>query len=109
MAVTRLDDMVRGWFIGDFSPVAFRTQSVEVAVQHFSAGSHEAAHFHRQATEVTLLLHGRCRMAGREIQVGEIVTLPPGTISAFEALEDCITVVVKLPGVLDDKFVVAEC
>lgn len=107
--VVRLDAMVRGWFVGDFAPAAYRTKDIEVAVQQFVAGSIEPAHVHLKATEITLLLQGRCRMAGRELSAGDIITLPPGVVSDFEALEACITVVVKHPSVLNDKFVVNEC
>lgn len=105
-SVVKLDDMVRGWFVGDFYPAAFRSRDVEVAVQRFTAGAYEKAHYHRQATEITLLINGRATMAGHELCAGDIITLTPGTVSGFVALEDCLTVVVKLPGVLNDKFMV---
>lgn len=99
-----LGDMVGGWFVGAFEPVSHFTKDVEVAVKHFSAGYRGRAHHHKIATEVTLLLSGCARMAGYELRAGDIVTLIPGISSVFEALEDCVTVVVKHPGMLDDKF-----
>lgn len=102
----RLEDMVGGWFVGAFTPAALPCDSAEVAVKHYVAGFVEGAHEHRIATEVTLLLTGRARMCGREIVAGDILVLPPGTISGFQALEDCTTVVVKTPSVLGDKYVV---
>ncbi|KPZ23952.1 hypothetical protein ALO38_200196 [Pseudomonas coronafaciens pv. zizaniae] len=39
-------------------------------------------------------------------EAGDIIVLEPGDITAFEALTDATTVVVKLPGALDDKYVV---
>ncbi|MBE4916943.1 hypothetical protein INF70_22365, partial [Enterobacter cloacae complex sp. P4RS] len=73
-SVLKLDDMVRGWFVGNFSPAALRTADVEVAVQRFTKGTIESNHYHRQATEVTLLLSGRARMAGLELHAGDIIT-----------------------------------
>lgn len=99
----RLQDMTRGWFVGDFSPAALRCAGAEVAVQRFAAGEVEAPHEHRIATEVTLLLEGTARMCGRTLTAGEILVLPPGTVTGFEALTDCTTVVVKTPSVLGDK------
>ena len=32
MDVYRLDDMVKGWFVGDFEPTALRTAACEVSV-----------------------------------------------------------------------------
>ncbi|WP_434747266.1 cupin domain-containing protein [Pantoea sp. Lu_F5_004] len=101
---SRLADMTRGWFVGAFSPAAYQTSDVEVAVQSFPAGYRGEAHYHRIATEVTLLLSGEARMAGEPLVAGDILTLMPGTSTAFEALTDCVTVVVKHPGTLDDKY-----
>lgn len=100
----QLSDMKGGWFVGAFSPAAFTTTEVEVAVQHFPAGYCAEWHHHKIATEVTLLLSGRACMAGIELKSGDILTLSPGTSSSFYALETCTTVVVKLPGALNDKY-----
>ncbi|RTP97310.1 hypothetical protein EKN38_22370 [Enterobacter sp. WCHEn045836] len=99
-----IKDMIGGWFVGSFSPAAFNTSDVEIAVQKFSAGHRGKLHHHKIATEVTLLLSGRARMAGHILDAGDILTLPPGISSSFEALEDCVTVVVKHPGALNDKY-----
>ncbi|EMJ5851802.1 cupin domain-containing protein [Klebsiella aerogenes] len=105
---SRLDNMIGGWFVGAFQPASYNTSDVEVAVQAFPAGYKGEYHYHRQATEITLLLSGRAWMAGRLLFPGDILTLEPGTPSSFVALEDCRTVVVKHPGVLNDKFLVGE-
>jgi len=103
-----LDNMTGGWFVGAFSPAAYSTADVEVAVQHFPAGYKGELHIHHKATEITVLLSGRACMAGELLLPGDILTLAPGTASAFAALEDCMTVVVKHPGVLNDKFLTGE-
>ncbi len=100
----RLSDMTCGWFVGAFSPAAFTTADVEVAVQRFPAGYRGAAHHHKVATEVTLLLSGEALMAGEHLISGDILTLAPGVSSTFAALTDCVTVVVKHPGVQNDKY-----
>jgi quercetin dioxygenase-like cupin family protein len=104
MKHARLEDMVKGWFVGGFQPTALATQACEVAVKRYRAGDREAAHFHKVATEVTLVLSGRVRMAGREWGEGDIVVLAPGEVTDFEALTDAVNVVVKTPGALDDKY-----
>ena len=40
-AVQRLEDMVRGWFVGDFTPSVVRTAAVEVAIQTYGQGHAE--------------------------------------------------------------------
>lgn len=104
----RLDDMVRGWFVGAFAPTALSSNACEVAVQRYSAGQREARHVHKVATEVTLVLSGRVVMGGREWSAGDIIVLEPGEPTAFEALTDAVNVVVKVPGALGDKYLVEE-
>jgi quercetin dioxygenase-like cupin family protein len=104
--VHRLDDMVRGWFVGDFTPAVVRTQAVEVAVQEYSKGHVEPRHVHRIATELTVIVSGRATMDGVVYRAGDIVTIPPGHATDFMAMEDTVTVVVKLPSVRGDKYLV---
>lgn len=101
-----LADMVKGWFVGGFAPTAYQTQDCEVAVKHYAAGDHEGAHYHKVATEITVIVSGRVRMCGQEWGPGAIVVLSPGDVTDFEALTDATNVVVKLPGALNDKYVV---
>jgi len=106
MKTARLENMVKGWFVGGFEPAVFSTQSCEVGVKHYKAGDREAAHYHKVATELTVVLSGSVRMCDQLWGEGDIIALAPGDITAFEALTDAITVVVKLPGTLDDKYIV---
>lgn len=96
--------MVKGWFVGDFAPSALRTAAAEVAVKRYKAGDQESAHFHKQSSEVTLVLEGSVEMCGRRLNSGDIIRLDPGEVTGFKALTDTITVVVKLPSVIGDKF-----
>lgn len=104
MKHAKLSEMVKGWFVGGFNPAAHSTDACEVAVKQYKAGDKEETHYHKVATEITLVLSGRVRMAGREWGAGDIVVLEPGEATDFEALSDAINVVVKTPGALDDKF-----
>jgi len=103
----RLESMIKGWFVGDFAPVALRSAHCEVAIKHCAAGDHEAAHYHAVATELTAIVSGRVRMLGREWGAGDILTIEPGEATDFTALTEVVTVVVKLPSAKDDKFVLA--
>ena len=104
MKHARLDQMVRGWFVGGFSPSAYQTQACEVAVKHYKAGDYEEKHHHKVATEITLVLSGTVRMNGKEWRSGDIIVLEPGEQTDFEAVTDAINVVVKTPGALNDKY-----
>jgi quercetin dioxygenase-like cupin family protein len=100
-----LDEMFKGWFVGNFSPSVAKTNNCEVAVKRYSKGDYEPAHYHKIATEITLILEGKVRMAGREWSAGDIIEIEPGEITDFEALTDVRNVVVKIPGVENDKYI----
>ena len=100
----RLKDFVRGWFIGDFEPSIIKTQDVEVAIQHFEAGSIEPEHRHKIATELTVIVKGRVNISGNEYKQGDILEIEPGEYSEFHAIDDVTTVVVKFPSVKNDKY-----
>ncbi len=104
MEIFHLDEMVKGWFVGDFTPTALRTAAAEVAVKRYKAGEHETAHYHKVATEITLILEGTVEMSGRRLSNGDIIKLLPGETSDFFAITDVTTVVVKQPSVGGDKY-----
>ena len=106
MKSARLEKMVKGWFVGNFSPTAFATEGCEVAVKCYAAGETEGEHFHKIATEITLVLSGCVEMAGKTWEGGDIIVLSPGETTAFRALQDSVTVVVKVPGATNDKYIV---
>jgi hypothetical protein len=104
MIVRRLDEMVGGWVVGDFDPVCLRTRACEMACKYYTAGDSETAHVHRVAVEITVIAAGRARMNGRTITRGDVVVLAPGEPADFTALDDTITMVVKMPSVPGDKY-----
>ena len=96
--------MIKGWFIGNFIPSLIKTDQVEVAVKKYSKGEYEGLHFHKISTEVTVIVSGRVRMNGIEYSSGDIIVIEPYTSTDFEALEDTINTVVKIPGSIQDKY-----
>lgn len=104
-----LDEFVRGWFVGGFEPSLYKTTDVEVAVQSYKRGDKEQAHFHKIATEITLIVSGKARMNNQILDAGDILRILPGEVTDFEALEDTVTTVVKLPGALNDKYLESKC
>jgi hypothetical protein len=104
MDKNNLNNLVRGWFVGGFEPTVFKTVDVEVAVQRFKKGDKEASHCHKIATEITVIVSGKAKMKGLVLTEGDIVRIEPGEYTDFEAIEDTITTVVKLPGALNDKY-----
>jgi mannose-6-phosphate isomerase-like protein (cupin superfamily) len=104
MKVARLNDMTKGWFVGNFSPTLYASEAVEVAVKYYRAGDHEGRHSHRVATEITAVVSGEVVMCGQSFLAGDIVVLEPGDSTDFTAVTDAVTTVVKLPCVAGDKY-----
>jgi quercetin dioxygenase-like cupin family protein len=108
MKVKHLEDMTKGWFVGNFEPSLYKTNDCEVAVKSYKKGEAEKKHYHKIATEITVIVKGKVRMFDTIFSEGDIVVAEPGDATAFEALEDAVNVVVKLPGANDDKYEVEE-
>ena len=96
--------MIKGWFVGQFNPSAYSSNDVEVAVKRYNKGDREGVHHHRIATEVTVIVSGAVRMNQVEYSQNDIIVIDPYEATDFLALEDVITVVVKMPGALEDKY-----
>jgi quercetin dioxygenase-like cupin family protein len=105
MKFFHLKDMVKGWFVGNFEPTALLTQDVEVAVKNYKAGDYEPAHYHKIATEITVIADGEVRMNGVTYSSGDIILIEPNQATDFLAITDVITTVVKFPGAKDDKYI----
>ena len=105
MDTFKIDDMKGGWFVGDFEPSMHKTQSCEVAYKEYKAGFIDQQHHHKIATEFTLITKGHVKMNDLELKAGDGVVIKPGESIEFTVLEDASTVVVKIPGASNDKYI----
>lgn len=101
----KLEDMIKGWFIGNFKPTLFQTEDVEVGIKKYKVGEHEARHHHKIATEFTVVLNGEVEMNGKRYTNGDIIKIMPGVSADFTAITDVYTVVVKIPSSGNDKYI----
>lgn len=108
MRQAKLNEMVKGWFVGNFEPTLYKTNDVEVAVKRYRAGDGEAKHYHKIATEVTVVVSGTVRMNGKEYSADDVIVIEPGDATDFCAVTDAVTAVVKLPGANNDKYLAEE-
>ena len=106
MKVDKLKDMFRGWVVGNFDPSLWKTDDVEVAVKTYKKGDYEAKHYHKVATEITIISKGRVLMNNELYEEGDIITIEPGEATDFRATNDVITTVIKFPCVSGDKYLV---
>lgn len=104
MKIVKLEEMSKGWFVGEFEPTLIKSKDVEVAVKEYRKGDKENRHYHKLATEVTVICTGRVRMNGIEYRKGDMILIEPNESTDFEALEDTITTVCKHPCAIGDKY-----
>ena len=83
MKIDNLDKMIGGWFIGNFEPSLFKTNDFEVAVKRYNKGDYESHHYHKIATEYTVIINGRVKMNGIEYGTGIIITMEPNELTYF--------------------------
>ncbi len=102
----RIEDFKGGWFIGNFEPKIVKTEGCEVAVKSYKKGDRERAHVHKLADEYTVVVSGKCKLNGEILGPGDIALIEKGEAMTedFEALEDTINTVVKIPSVIGDKY-----
>lgn len=104
MDIYNLNDYIKGWFIGNFEPSLLKTENFEVAIKKYSAGEYEKAHYHKIATELTVIISGEVEMNGIFFKENDIIKINTNEKTDFKCLTDVITVVIKTPSVKNDKY-----
>ena len=104
MKVDKLDTFFKGWVVGNFNPSLFKTNDFEVAVKEYKTGEYEQNHYHKVATEITIITQGLVRMNGTVYTKGDVITIEPGESTDFKVLDNTTTTVIKFPCVEGDKY-----
>jgi mannose-6-phosphate isomerase-like protein (cupin superfamily) len=104
MKIKNIQDMKRGWLIGDFEPSILQTKDFEVGILTHKKGEFWSAHLHKESEEYNLLLDGKMEINGVLIEPGTIFIIEKNEISKPEFLEDCRVLVVKVPSLPGDKY-----
>ena len=106
MKINKIEEMVGGWFIGDFEPSVLKTKDFEVCYKFHHAGEIWDNHYHKVATEINYLIRGKMNLSGIELNQGDIFTIYPDKVAIPEFLTDCELIVVKTPSIKEDKYIV---
>jgi|694.fasta_scaffold27359_8 quercetin dioxygenase-like cupin family protein len=100
-----LNEMVKGWFVGDFTPSVFKTSEFEVGVKKYLKGDAEESHYHKEADEYTVVIVGKVQMNNLIFTEGDIIEVKRNEVTNFICIEDTITAVVKTKSVKNDKYI----
>lgn len=103
-----LKEMKCGWYIGDFLPSAYKTNQFEVCFTKHKKDEFWDTHFHKVATEITLILKGKMEINDNIYLAGDIIVIHPNEVASPVFLEDTELVIVKTPSDVKDKFIVSH-
>lgn len=106
MNIKKISDFKGGWFIGAFEPTLYNTSYFEVAVKDYKAGDEEPNHYHKLADEYTIVAVGEVEMNGETYKEGDIIHVNINECVKFKAITDAKTLVIKLPSIKNDKYIV---
>ena len=108
MEIHKINDMVGGWFVGDFTPTAYKTKDFEVSYKLHPKGEEWDVHYHKEADEINFLFKGKMIIQGQELNEGDIFVIKKYEIADPIFLEDCHIVCVKTSSVKGDKYGVSD-
>ena len=98
----------RGWYCGQFDKAVFKTDLFEAGVQTFNKGQRSPKHTHKIGTEINLVIKGKVAYGNNILEAGDGIIYEPGEVCECYYLEDTMTVVIKTPGVLNDKYLIED-
>jgi hypothetical protein len=105
MQVRNIEEMVGGWFIGNFDPAILKTEHFEVGYKLHRKGEDWPAHYHT-GMEYNFLISGKMEICGEVLEAGALFTIESMEVAAPVFLEDCQVVVIKVPSLPGDKYIV---
>jgi len=100
----KLENMTRGWLIGDFTPSILKTDAFEIGYLKHPKDQVWPAHVHKEANEYNILIKGKLIINNETIMQGEIFVIPKNMLTSAKFLEDCEIICIKVPSLPIDKY-----
>jgi len=101
---SHIQNMNRGWLIGDFTPSILRKKDFEIGYLHHSKGEQWPAHIHKEADEINVLIRGKMIINNENIEEKDIFIIKKGMLTKPQFLENCEILCIKVPSIPTDKF-----
>jgi hypothetical protein len=101
-------NMTNGWYIGDFTPSAYRTKDFEVAILEHKMNEDWPAHYHMLCDEINYLLKGTMTLNTVILVAPTIFIIEKHEVAYPTFQTDCTIVVVKTPSIPGDKYIVPK-
>ena len=106
MKITRIEDYLGGWFVGNFEPAAYKTNGFEVSYKIHKKNEKWDWHYHEHLDEINLLVRGKMTIQGKTLMSGDVFVLEQLEIADPEFLEDCEIICIKSPNITNDKVII---
>jgi len=103
MKIDRIENFIKGWFVGNFEPSLLKA-NFEVGFHQHSAGEYHQDHYHKLSIEINLIVEGILKINGKEFVSGDIFVLYPYELSQVEFITDVKLVVVRDRSDPTDKY-----
>lgn len=100
----KLTEFIKGWLVGNFDPSLYKTNQIEVAIKRYKSGDIEKEHYHKIATEYTIIIDGKVKMLDTIYEKDDIVIIQPMQSNQFHCIEDSTLLVIKTPSSTGDKY-----
>ncbi len=106
MKISRLEDYKGGWFVGNFEPTAFQTEQFEICYKFHKQGEQWETHYHKEGTEINLLVEGEMTIQNKKLVSGDIFIIYPWEVADPVFTKDCTVLIIKTPSKPGDKFII---
>ena len=108
MKIFNIEDMKGGWFVGNFNPSILKTDKFEVGLHKHKKGDDTHNHYHKESTEINVIIKGKMIVNGKELSTGDIFVFEPYVVSEAEFLADTGLIVVRNSSNPSDKYGASE-
>lgn len=103
MKISHIDQFTKGWFVGNFDPSLLKA-NFEVGYHRHTAGEFHQDHFHKQGTEINVIIEGQIKINNQIFGPGDIFVLEPYEVSQAEFLTDVKLIIVRNISDPNDKY-----
>lgn len=108
MKVIDTENLVGGWFVGNFEPTTYKTEFCEVSYRCHRAEETPSAHYHRYCDEINYLVSGKMEINGQLVESPCVFIIDANEIIHPIFLTDAVIIVVKISTRPDNKMIVND-
>jgi mannose-6-phosphate isomerase-like protein (cupin superfamily) len=101
-----VNNYTRGWLIGNFEPSIRKETEYEVGLLNHKKNEKWAFHYHKESTEINILLSGKMVINNKELKAGHVFIFDKNIIACPIFLDNCKIICIKIPSVPGDKMII---